>query len=578
LKQPLLGAFEPPSTTKHKVGPLQSIHTPMRRFREYEEVDYVIVGVGSAGGVLLQRLARAGFNVVGIEAGPFWDTERDWVSDEAGSHELYWTEPRVTGGTDPLALGANNCGKGVGGGSVHWAAFTPRLHPSDFEVYTRDGVGADWPITYDDIKPYYEQLELEMPVAGPAHYPWGHPHGYAYGPHPMGGVGNALIKGCTALNIPVSIGGPVAILSGSHGDRPHCIYRGFCIQGCKVGAKASTLVTHVPDAIKTGAEIRDWSMVSRVELGKDGRVNGVHYFDIEGHSHFQKAKAVILSGYAIETPRLLLNSTCPGHEKGLGNSSGTLGRYLMAQAGNVVMGRFDQPVRMYKAPPAHALTEEFYETNPKNGFARGFAIQTVGPLPVAFGKQILAAKKAWGWGLRREMMDYNHWAAFGLLGEILPWDDNRVTLSEDTDRFGLRVAHVSFNLHDNDKKLIKAAKEKTEEVMQAAGANQVVQEARYAHLVGGCRMGANPRKSVVDKFGRSHDVPNLFVCDGSVFPTQGSANPGLTIQALAARTADYLISQGDKIFTSNQRDMTSPPIRRELAPPETWGKGVPRLK
>jgi choline dehydrogenase-like flavoprotein len=566
LKQPLLGAFEPPSTTKHKVGPLQSIHTPMRRFREYEEVDYVIVGVGSAGGVLLQRLARAGFNVVGIEAGPFWDTERDWVSDEAGSHELYWTEPRVTGGTDPLALGANNCGKGVGGGSVHWAAFTPRLHPSDFEVYTRDGVGADWPITYDDIKPYYEQLELEMPVAGPAHYPWGHPHGYAYGPHPMGGVGNALIKGCTALNIPVSIGGPVAILSGSHGDRPHCIYRGFCIQGCKVGAKASTLVTHVPDAIKTGAEIRDWSMVSRVELGKDGRVNGVHYFDIEGHSHFQKAKAVILSGYAIETPRLLLNSTCPGHEKGLGNSSGTLGRYLMAQAGNVVMGRFDQPVRMYKAPPAHALTEEFYETNPKNGFARGFAIQTVGPLPVAFGKQILAAKKAWGWGLRREMMDYNHWAAFGLLGEILPWDDNRVTLSEDTDRFGLRVAHVSFNLHDNDKKLIKAAKEKTEEVMQAAGANQVVQEARYAHLVGGCRMGANPRKSVVDKFGRSHDVPNLFVCDGSVFPTQGSANPGLTIQALAARTADYLISQGDKIFTSNQRDMTSPPIRRELAP------------
>jgi choline dehydrogenase-like flavoprotein len=578
LKQPLLGAFEPPSTTKHKVGPLQSIHTPMRRFREYEEVDYVIVGVGSAGGVLLQRLARAGFNVVGIEAGPFWDTERDWVSDEAGSHELYWTEPRVTGGTDPLALGANNCGKGVGGGSVHWAAFTPRLHPSDFEVYTRDGVGADWPITYDDIKPYYEQLELEMPVAGPAHYPWGHPHGYAYGPHPMGGVGNALIKGCTALNIPVSIGGPVAILSGSHGDRPHCIYRGFCIQGCKVGAKASTLVTHVPDAIKTGAEIRDRSMVSRVELGKDGRVNGVHYFDIEGHSHFQKAKAVILSGYAIETPRLLLNSTCPGHEKGLGNSSGTLGRYLMAQAGNVVMGRFDQPVRMYKAPPAHALTEEFYETNPKNGFARGFAIQTVGPLPVAFGKQILAAKKAWGWGLRREMMDYNHWAAFGLLGEILPWDDNRVTLSEDTDRFGLRVAHVSFNLHDNDKKLIKAAKEKTEEVMQAAGANQVVQEARYAHLVGGCRMGANPRKSVVDKFGRSHDVPNLFVCDGSVFPTQGSANPGLTIQALAARTADYLISQGDKIFTSNQRDMTSPPIRRELAPPETWGKGVPRLK
>jgi choline dehydrogenase-like flavoprotein len=577
LRTPLFGAFEARNSSKHMVGTLQSIHAPMKQFRDSDEVDYVIVGVGSAGGVLLQRLARAGFNVVGIEAGPFWDTEHDWVSDESGSHKLYWTEPRVTGGSDPLALGANNCGQGVGGGSVHWAAFTPRLHPSDFEVYTRDGVGADWPIDYADIKPYYELLELEMPVAGPAYYPWGDPHGYAYGPHPMGGVGDALIKGCTALGIPVSIGGPVAILSGSHGDRPHCIYRGFCIQGCKVGAKASTLVTHVPDAVRTGAEVRAHSMVSRVELGKNGRVTGVHYFDRNGESHFQKAKAVILSGYAIETPRLLLNSACPGYEHGLANSSGVLGRYLMAQAGNVVMGRFDQPVRMYKAPPAHALTEQFYETNTKNDFARGFAIQTVGPLPVAFGKQMLAAKQAWGWGLRREMMDYNHWAAFGLLGEILPWDDNRVTISDDKDRFGLPVAHVTFNLHDNDKKLIKAAKKKTEEVMEAAGATEVVQEARYAHLVGACRMGSDPRTSVVDKFGRSHDIANLFVCDGSVFPTQGSANPGLTIQALAARTADYIISQGDRIFTSNERDMTAPPIRRELAPPETWGKGVPRI-
>jgi choline dehydrogenase-like flavoprotein len=574
---PLFGRFEEQGPEKHMLGALQSIHLPARRFKDSEEVDYVIVGVGSAGGVLLQRLARAGFNMVGLEAGPFWDTEKDWVSDETGSHELYWTDPRVTGGTDPLALGANNSGKGVGGGSVHWAAFTPRLHPSDFEVYTRDGVGADWPIDYSIIQPYYEQLELEMPVSGPAYYPWGHPHGYPYGPHPMGGVGNALIKGCTALNIPVSIGGPVAILAGSHGDRPHCIYRGFCIQGCKVGAKASTLVTHVPDALRSGAEIRPHSMAAHIELGSDRRAKGVHYFDRNGNLHFQKAKAVIVSGYAIETPRLLLNSACPGFENGLANSSGTLGKYLMAQAGNVVLGRFDQPVRMYKAPPAHALTEEFYETDPKNDFVRGFAIQTVGPLPVAFAKQMLAAKKAWGWGMRREMMDYDHWASFGLLGEILPWADNTVTLAEEKDRFGLPVAHVTFNLHDNDKKLIKAAKEKTMQVMRAAGATEVVQEARYAHLVGACRMGSDPDSSVVDKFGRTHDIANLFVCDGSVFPTQGSANPGLTIQSLAARTADYLITQGDRVFSSNDRDMTEPVIRRQLAPPETWGKGIPRL-
>ncbi len=582
MKKPLFGMFGKDGAGKHMLGAMQSLHAPMREFRDTDEVDYVVVGVGSAGGVLLQRLARAGFNVVGLEAGPFWDTEKDWVSDEAGSHKLYWEDPRVTGGADPLALGANNCGKGVGGGSVHWASFTPRLHPSDFDVLTREGLGADWPISYDDLLPYYELLELEMPVAGPAYYPWGHPHGYTYGPHPMGGVGDALIKGCSALNIPVSIGGPVAILSGSRADRPHCIYRGFCIQGCKVGAKASTLITHVPDAVDRGAEVRAHSMASRIQMGTPGtaaenRVTGVHYFDRDGESHFQRAKAVIVSGYAIETPRLLLNSACRGYENGLANSSDTVGRYLMAQAGNVILGRFDEPVRMYKAPPAHALTEEFYETNPKNDFIRGFAIQTVGPLPLAFGKQMVAARKAWGWGLRREMMDYNHWAAFGALGEILPWPENRVTLSDETDHFGLRVAHVSFNLHENDKRVIEAGKNKTMEVMQAAGATTVVQEARYAHLVGASRMGSDPRSSVVDKFGRSHDIANLFVCDGSIMPTQGSANPGLTVQALAARTADYLISQGDRIFNSNQRDMTTPPIRRELAPPDTWGHGAPRL-
>ena len=175
-------------------------------------------------------------------------------------------------------------------------------------------------------------------------------------------------------------------------------------------------------------------------------------------------------------------------------------------------------------------------------------------------------------------MDYNHWASFGLLGEILPWPDNRVTLSDERDQFGIRAPHISFNLHDNDHKLIKAAKNKTMEVMHAAGATEVVQEARYAHLVGAARMGNDPRTSVVDKFGRTHDIANLFVCDGSILPTQGSANPGLTIQALAARTADYLIAQGATIFQSSKRDQTEPPMRKDLAPPDTWGHGVPRLK
>jgi len=556
----------------HRLGPMQTIDIPIRRYGE-QEVDFVIVGIGAGGGVILQRLARAGFKVIGFDAGPFWDSEQDWVSDEAGSHKLYWEDLRIIGGSDPLALGANNSGRGVGGSTVHWAAFAPRFHPSDFRVHAEDGVGADWPIDYEDIRPYYELLELEIPVAGP-YFPWGCPHRYPYGPHPMGGPGNVLIKGCTELGIRVCAGGPVAILSGSREDRPHCIYRGYCIQACKVGAKASTLITHVPDALSHGAEIRDNCMVSRIHMGPDRRAIGVSYFDREGKEHYQKARAVIVAGYSIETPRLLLNSACPGFENGLANSSDTVGRYLMAQAGNVVLGRFPDLIRQYKAPPAHCMTEEFYETDPRRGFARGFAIQTIGPLPIAFAKQMMAAKGAWGWGLRRVMMDYNHWSGLGLLGEILPWPDNRVTIAKEKDRFGIPVARVDFSLHENDKKLIKYGREVVMNVMRAAGAEEVVQEPRYAHLVGAARIGRDYRSSVADEFGRTHDIDNLFICDGSIMPTQGSANPALTIQAFAARAADYIISQGANIFRSGMRDRARPKIRYDLSPPATWGHGA----
>ena len=238
---------------------------------------------------------------------------------------------------------------------------------------------------------------------------------------------------------------------------------------------------------------------------------------------------------------------------------------------------FPDLMRMYKAPPAHAMTEEFYETDPKRGFARGFAIQTVGPLPIAFARQMMVAKGAWGWGLRRVMMDYNHWGAIALLGEILPWKDNRVELASEKDRHGIPVAKVTFNLHENDLKMIEFGKKKVMEVMRAAGAEEVVQESRFAHLVGAARMGSDPRTSVVDKFGRTHDIDNLFVCDGSVMPTQGSANPGLTIQALAARTADYLIEQSKDGLRKSAHSSDEPRMRYDLSPPDTWGKGVPRF-
>jgi choline dehydrogenase-like flavoprotein len=258
----------------------------------------------------------------------------------------------------------------------------------------------------------------------------------------------------------------------------------FSLTGARTILRWISIATHVPDAITHGAEIRSHAMASRISLRDDGRVDGIAYFDRDGKEHFQRSRAVIVSGYAIETPRLLLNSACPSHRHGLANSSGTLGKYLMAQAGNVVAGRFDELIRLYKAPPAHALSEEFYETDKRRDFVRGFAVQTVGPLPVAFAKQMIAAMGAWGWGMRRVMMDYNHWATIGVLGEILPWEDNRVELAEDKDQYGLPVAKVTFNLHDNDKKLIEFGKRKVMEIMGAAGAKQVVQESRFAHLAG----------------------------------------------------------------------------------------------
>src|SRR5437764_8713593 len=176
----------------------------MARYRDDDEVDLLIVGCGAGGGVQAQRLARRGWRVVVLERGTFWDPDRDWVSDEAGSHKLFWTDKRIVGGSDPVQMGKNNSGLGVGGSMTHFAGYTPRFHPSDFETYTRDGVGADWPITYDELKPYYEQLEAELPVAG-EQWPWGDPHRYPHSPHPVSGLGQIFLRGCQRLGIDVRV-------------------------------------------------------------------------------------------------------------------------------------------------------------------------------------------------------------------------------------------------------------------------------------------------------------------------------------------------------------------------------------
>jgi choline dehydrogenase-like flavoprotein len=509
----------------------------MQRFDDTEEVDLVIVGCGAGGSTLLQRLARVGWKVVALDAGPFWDPDTDWVSDEAGSHHLYWTEPRVISGDDPVPLGSNNSGRGVGGSMVHYAGYTPRFHPSDFETFTRDGVGADWPLDYADLKPYYEAIEGELPVAGEK-WPWGDPHTYPHRPHPVGGNGEIFLRGAEKLGITAKVG-PVAIANGRFGNRSHCIYRGFCLQGCKVNAKASPLITHVPDALAHGAEVRADAMVTRVEIDqRTGWAAGVHYVR-DGVARFQKARMVAIAGYSIETPRLLLNSTSTRFPDGLCNDFDQVGRYLMVQGAPQTGGRFDAEVRMYKAPPPEVSTEAFYETDPSKPYKRGFSIQTVSPLPITWAEHI-TAQGHWGAALRDYMSDYVHWSCLGALCEFLPQPGNRVTLSEETDRYGLPIAHFSYAQCANDTALMKAAQGVMEDILRAAGADEVMTIDRFAHLVGGARMATDEREGVVDARCRTFAVPNLYITDGSVLPTQGSANPALTIMAIAARAADGL--------------------------------------
>jgi choline dehydrogenase-like flavoprotein len=517
----------------------------MREYAPLEEVDFCIVGTGAGGGVLGQRLARAGFSVVALEAGPWHDSETGMVSDEAGSSRLFWNDLRIVGGTDPLQLGANNSGRGVGGSTVHYAAFCPRLHPSDFRVRTLDGVAADWPMAYEDLEPYYVAMEREYPVSGPAYYPWGKPHGYPYAPLQAGTAGQKLIEGCVKLGITVVAGGPVAIPAGAFGKRPHCIMRGFCLLGCKVGAKHSIAVSHIPDALAHGAEVRTGCMAYEVPIDGEGKVTGVRYFQtlddgrvVEGE---QRARVVVVAGYAIETPRLLLNSRSGRFPDGLANSSGLVGKFLMAQAGPVVWGRFPELIRQFKAPPACACTEEFYETDPRNDFVRGYAVQSVSPLPIAMAHLINDENGSFGEDLVRAMRDYNHYACIGLLGEILPHERNAVSIhATERDQFGIPVPYIQFSLGENDRRLMARGVETIRTMLVAAGATETHFVPRYAHLVGTCRMGFTPSDSVVDQWCRSWDVPNLFVCDGSVMPTQGSANPALTISAIAARTADWI--------------------------------------
>ena len=333
----------------------------MRRYRDDDAVDLLIVGCGAGGGTLAQRLAREGWRIVVLESGPFWNPDDDWVSDEKGSAHIYWNKKRIIGGQDPVELGKNNSGHGVGGSMIHYAGYTPRFHPSDFQIHTLDGVGVDWPISYWDVKRHYERVEAELPVSG-QDWPWGDPHRYTFSAHPISGAADRVVQGALKFGVEMLVG-PVGIPNGTFGNRPHCIYRGFCLQGCKVNAKASPLVTHVPDAIDHGTEIRANSTAVRVEIDEAGRATGVTYIK-DGEERFQRAQAVAIAGYSIESPRLLLNSSSQRFPNGLGNLEDQVGRYVMVQGAPQIGGAFSRAAADVQSAAARGLLRAVLRNRP----------------------------------------------------------------------------------------------------------------------------------------------------------------------------------------------------------------------
>ena len=512
---------------------------PMREHRDEDEVDFAIVGAGAGGATLAAKLAEAGFSIVVFDAGPFWRPLEDFASDETAQQDLYWTDDRITGGADPIALGGNNSGRGVGGSTVHFSMIQLRFRPEWFKCRTRLGYGFDWPVSWEEMEPYYAEVERAVAVSGPVHYPWGPPRArYPYRPHPLNAAGEVLARGAEALGIGWA-STPLATVSAPRGNSPPCVYRGFCNFGCSTNAKQSALVVWIPRALAAGAEVRDMAMVGRIEVDKAGRASGVHYHR-GGRWRFQKARNVVVAGYAIETPRLLLNSACPQFPGGLANSSGLVGTHLTTHAGPGAWATFEREIRWYKGPPNMAVTEHWNYTDEGKDFQGGYAFMSQGPLPVSWAQSLATGRGLWGEKLREEMMRYNHMMGFVAVAETEPRPVNRVELADETDQYGLRIPRVVFSYSDNDKRLQRHATRFMGDVLEAAGGYDRWDNADTSHLMGTARMGDDPVTSVVNGDGRSWDVPNLWVCDGSLFPTTGGVNPSLTIQALACRIGDRI--------------------------------------
>ena len=511
----------------------------MREYPENEEVDFAIVGTGAGGATLAAKLAEYGFSVVAFDAGGWYRPLEDFASDEMEQSKLYWLDIRIVEGGHPVELGRNNSGKAVGGSMVHFMMVSLRFRPEWFKARTKLGYGADWPVDWREMWRYYDELENALKISGPVTYPWGpHRRRYPYRPHQVNAAGLVLARGCEKLGMSW-VPTPLATVSAPRGLAPPCVYRGFCGIGCATNAKQSALNVWLPRALAAGAEVRDLAMVGRVEVNNQGRATGVRYHR-EGRWRFQKARNVVVAGYAIETPRLLFNSACPQFPDGLANRNGLVGKYFMVQSNDAVWGEMEEEIRWYKGPPSMACTEHWNYHDEGKDFFSGYAYMSQGPLPIEWARSVSSGRGLWGEELRVAMTNYIHQAGLKIVGEVLPREENRVTLAEERDEYGLPVAKVTFSYCENDQKLRRHAIREMRKGMEAAGARDIWDSESTAHLGGTARMGDDPNTSVVNPDGRTWDIPNLWVCDGSLMPTVGGVNPSLTIQAMAARIADRI--------------------------------------
>ncbi|MBV8614030.1 MAG: GMC family oxidoreductase [Acetobacteraceae bacterium] len=511
----------------------------MREYSENEAVDFAIVGTGAGGATLAAKLAEYGFSVVAFDAGAWYRPLEEFASDELEQTKLYWLDDRVVAGGHPLELGRRNSGKAVGGSMVHFMMVSLRFRPEHFKSRSKLGYGADWPVDWREMWRYYDEVEDALKIAGPVTYPWGpHRRRYPYRPHEVNAAGLVLARGCEKLGIKWSPT-PLATVSAPRGWAPPCVYRGFCGIGCATNAKQSALNVWIPRALAAGAEVRDLAMVGRIEVDNQGRATGVRYHR-EGAWRFQKARNVVVAGYAIETPRLLLNSACARFPDGLANRNGLVGKYFMVQSNDAAWGEMAEEIRWYKGPPSMSLTEHWNYHDEGKDFFGGYSYMSQGPLPLEWVRNLSIGRGLWGEELRVAMSNYIHMAGLKIVGEILPREENRVTLADDKDEYGLPVAKVTFSYCENDKRLRRHAVREMRRAMEAVGAREIWDSESTAHLGGTARMGDDPNTSVVDPDGRTWDIPNLWVCDGSLMPTVGGVNPSLTIQAMAARIADRI--------------------------------------